>query len=565
MISSHFDAMVSALLPAGQMSLFRREDLPRLPKASLELLRAEADAALKEEIPCFSLTDAFENLEKAEEARAARRRRLSALAAGEAVTQRGAEGRYLKETCNALYALCEEGTWSALSRRAVPQRSAPPDYSASMTAELIGWTALLIGPSIDALAPGLIARAFAECEERVLVYLDDPAFCEVALRRENAPAVARALASACILVPQEESARWLRLKNALRIADRCMAGNWLEGAYAREGFAGWLPAACAIADMVLLTDIACDGQSGLREDADLRGEMRLPAFLHVSEDWFLDEASAMKPSLPAEDVYRLGAVFDDDALCALGAYLAGREAERETADKAPRAPRFDGIASRVLCALWRDSLERENARLLTARRVEVPSLGVYAAGSTNSEGFYAALRCGSLNLFLDGQPVLIDGPGGSASRSLPVPAGGAQAFKTVRDAQARIDGFPTLTMDIAPSFPPEARVSSWQRTVMLTGGGSVARLLDAFDFSGARSSCALRFVTPHRPVIAVGAPRARIGGAYMEWEGDMEPSVETLELPEGAQIWCGALYALVLTQKAQVAGGCWTVIFSRAK
>lgn len=556
MISSHFDTMVSALLPAGQFALFRREDLPRLPKASLDLLRAEADAALKEKPDFPALTETVEKPERGNVALAARRRRLSALVAGEAVTQNGEKGEYLREVVNGLYALCEEGSWNETARRAVPKRSAPPDTRAAQTAELVAWTALLLGSALDSLAPGLTARAFEECEERVLRYLDDPACCEAALRRPDAPVVARAYAMACLIVPQEESARWLRLKNALRIADRCVTGVWLERTFAKEGLAGWLLSACAIADMALLVDIACDGQSGLREDEELREAVRLPSLLHVSGEWFWDETSAMKPRLPAEDVYRLGAVFDDDSLCALGAHLLKGEAEY--------APRFDGVASRMLSALWRDSLEKESAKLPVAERVEVPSMGLYAAKALG-EGFSAALRCGSLNLFLDGQPILIDGPGGAASRSLPVPFGGWQVRQSVRDAQARIDGFPTLTMDIAPSYPAEARVASWQRTVMLTGGGSVARLLDAFDFSGARSACSLRFITPHRPVVAVGAPRARIGGAYLEWEGALEPSVETVELPEGASIWCGCLYALVLTQSAQVAGSCWTATFTRAK
>ena len=550
MISQHFEPMVTALLPAGEFRVFRREDLPLLPASARDPILEAAEKALSAPAPQEDLALWRASPADYDARREKKRRACAALCLGEAIGQRG---RFLPAAAEAVYALLNEPSWNQSGRRSVPARGQTPDTFAAETCELLSWTAPLLGEDLERYAPGLGDRVAAECEERVLAWLDDPACCEAALRRADAPVAARAFVAACLLVPQDDSARWLRLKNALRIADRCLSGGWLAAAHSQGGLASWLTSACALSDAVLLADLACSGQSGLRGDESLRGEMRLPLALAMGGAYFTDEASVMRPCLPGADVYRIGATFDDDDMCALGAHL--RSLEEEDGG-------LEGSVTQILLnALWRASLERENSPLRLDECDEVRRMGYVCARPEGGKGFWAALHAGSLVLFLDGAPVLVEGPQGAVARSLPEPNDCRQSRSGARDIQAKAEGFLSLSMDVAPTYPAEASISTWQRTVMITNGGETTRLLDAFDFAGDRRPCALRFVTPVRPAVAVGAPRVRLGPVYLQWDGELEPSVtQVCSDQDGTALW-----ALLLRRATPMAGSCWTCTFTRAE
>ena len=553
MIASHFEAMVTALLPAQDFQLFRRSDLPRLPSFTVDRFLSRAEKALKAGAHAPALADWLGSPNRYNEMRQQNRTALAALCLGEAVHQRG---RYLPAAAELIFRILSEPGWNAAGRRHAPALQTMPDLFAAQTAELLAWAAVLLENALEEYAIGLRQGMYQACEARVLRYLDDPACCEAALRRTDAPEFARAMIAACLIVPQDESIRWLRLKNALRIADRCVSGGWILAALQRDGLAGWARSACAIADGVLLADLACAGQSGLRSDDSLAAEMRLPVHLHIAGEYFADEKSCMRPGLYGEDLYRIGAAFDDDALCSLGAKLDRIERESES----PRADRADeNITARLLSALWRPSLEKDGGNMPPEPIAVVQGLQFFAA-RPHGKGFYAALQAGALALFLDGEPVLSYAPCGAEGRSLPEPDGKGQARLSCRDVSVREEGFPTISMDIAPSYPLDASLSSWQRTVMLTNQGQTVRLLDAFDYAGVRRYSRLRFVSEKQPVLAVGAPRARIGNAYMEWDGPTHASVEEVPCEGGKPMW-----ALILAQAESAAGGCWTCTFTRAE
>lgn len=550
MISSHFEAMVTTLLPAEEFILFRRSDLTNLPAHTQDRFLTHAEKALRSGLNMPALADWLAGPAQYDSLRAQNRRDLAALCLGEAVRQ---NGRYLASAAQLLFAILCEPSWNRAGRRAVPAMQAAPDAFAAETAELIAWAALLLDRDADEYAIGLRESAYQACEERVLRYLDDPAVCEAALRRTDAPVFARATAAACLFTPQNESVRWLRLKNALRIADRCASGGWFQSAFAREGLRGWIESACAVSDAVLLADLACAGQSGLRSDESLIAEMRLPVQLHIDGEYFADEKSHLRPGLSGEDLYRIGATFDDDALCSLGARLDRAAISR--GDMAAGSIQ-NNITACMLSALWRPSLENDPGNMSAEPTAQMQSLSFYAARPHGGKGFYTALVSGALVLFLDGEPVLTLADQGAEGRSLPEPDLKMQSRPSVRDISLRTDGFPTISMDIAPSFPLDASLASWQRTVMLTNHDQTVRLLDAFDYAGTRKISRLRFVSPHMPVVAVGAPRARIGTANIEWDGPTNASIEQIDEKH---------WALILAKGDMAAGGCWTCTFTRSE
>ncbi len=554
MISSHFDKMVTALLGARDFRLFEKAQLRNLPEHTVRRFVRAAETALRAKIEPAGLADWLESAdphtERYDEKRRAMRSLLVDLCLGEAVTQRG---RYLKAAAERIFAILSEPCWNRAGRRTLPCAPQTPDIFCAQTAEILAWAAYLLEENLDEIAPGLADGLHFAVENRAVSWLDDPACCESALRSSSAPSFARAMGVACLFTPQDESVRWLRFKNALRIADRCIEGDWLRSAWKNNGLHGWMRGACALSDLILLTDFACEGRSGLRADEDIFGEMSLPAVLQISEQYFADEKNAMRPEVFGEDCYRIGATFDDDAMCALGVQLDSLERAQEADPGAEKLRASENITSRMLNALWRQSLESESAKPAEGGIVQAPEIHFYAA-RPHAKGFYAALLGGAPVLFADGKPIVALSP---LARSMPEIEGIGPARVSCRDRSIREEGFATISMDIAPAYGAQAALASWQRTLMVINRACAVRILDAFDFSGARKRPAIRFVCAEMPVIAVGAPRARIGQVQLEWEGPTKARMEEHTGENGEKS-----YSLLLERDEAVAGGCWTTTFA---
>ncbi len=546
MFSSHFDHMVSSLTSAEEFRMFRRQDLTAIPEDVKREIMRRGHMARKAAAP--GLREWLASAEGYDSARRAVRSSLADMLLCEAVTE---EGRAAGEIADMLYSILAEPSWSVSDKRKVPMRKEQPDAFAAETAALMVWAKELYKNELETVAPGICEAAMDECRERLVDRLDDPAFCETVLRRPDALSFAAAAVTAVLYVPQDESLRWLRLKNLLRIAERCVSAGRLGEVYRRRGLAAWLTEALCMADIAFMCDFACSGESGLCADEELRGQAKLISSAYIGEDILIDEKTYMKPALCGADVYRLGAVFDDDAVCAIGEKLESLHPGMESAC---------GITGRLLNVLWSGSFanDRLHDSYKHPRIVVDGENGIYAARPSGGKGFYAGMYLGALVVYLDGECILTAGEG-AAERSIPWPERTGEVKHYASDISVRQDGFPTISMNLAGAYGPETCVSSWQRTVMVTSGAENIRLVDAFDFSGARRKAAVRFITPARPVVAVGAPRAVMGSCLIEWDGPASAEVALVSSEPGKE-----LYALVLSAQGPAAGGCWTYFLRRS-
>lgn len=537
MISHYFDRMISNLRPPEDFVLFRRSDMLRLPARTVDLF-LNAAASLGD-VPEAGLEDWLESPAGYDRLRTATRTALRTLVFAEVITQ---NGKYLPDAAVLLYRILREPAWNAANRHSIPLRAAGCDLYAAQTAELIAWTLMLLDDPLEKYAPGIMSWAREECIHRFLNSLEEPSCCEAILRTADAPLFARAAAVTAILLPQDGSQRWLRLKNALRIAERSV--SFCQDAYNTSGLSLWCRYAAALADTVFLTDLACDGRSGMREDPDLRSVITLPVLTHITGGFFVDGRSDMEPELRGDDLYRIGAAFDDDRLCALGAALSRRTPEPDCGTD---------VTGILLNALWRASMEDDTVLPNEDPLVVCREIGLYGARSSGRDSFYAALHNGALIVYLNGEPVLTEGSEGAITRSLPEPDGMRQIRQQCSDITVRTDGFPSIGMNLAPTFPMDAGISSWQRTLLLTGATGSLRLLDVFDFAGRRHTAAMRFTSHRDIVLATGGKMAHIGNAYLSWDGPSLAKVE--DLP-------GGMHALVLSSSGPVTGACWTCVIT---
>jgi hypothetical protein len=125
------------------------------------------------------------------------------------------------------------------------------------------------------------------------------------------------------------------------------------------------------------------------------------------------------------------------------------------------------------------------------------------------------------------------------------------------------DGAAELVMDIAPSYPRQACVTSWVRAVRLMRGQHV-EVRDAFQLAAPATPIVQNLMTPRmtrlvRPgQLVLQAPRGRaeVSLAYEPASASVE--VETIDLPEGDSLhraWGSKLYRIRLAAPADAAKG----------
>jgi hypothetical protein len=150
----------------------------------------------------------------------------------------------------------------------------------------------------------------------------------------------------------------------------------------------------------------------------------------------------------------------------------------------------------------------------STRGLAVAAWGAHNAQSHNHNDV------GNLVVFADGQPVFVDlgAPTYTAktfsSRRYDIPAmqsdwhnlptinDTAQAAGlrfAARDVTHRAtDAMAEVSMDLAPAWPPEARVERWRRTVRLTRGSDLT-VTEDFRLTETRGATRLNLITPRTP------------------------------------------------------------------
>jgi hypothetical protein len=174
-------------------------------------------------------------------------------------------------------------------------------------------------------------------------------------------------------------------------------------------------------------------------------------------------------------------------------------------------------------------------QMMAAREVPGSSRGLYVAawGGHNAQS-HNHNDVGNVLVFLDGEPVLVDAGVGeytsktfssrryeiwtmqSGWHNLPAVNGidqGAGAefrargavFTPGRNAER-------LSLDIAPAYPPEAKVANWRREVRLDRAKREVVLAERYSLAGWREPIRLHFLTPRAPVLETAGRIALPGG-----------------------------------------------------
>jgi sugar phosphate isomerase/epimerase len=547
-----------------------------------------------------------------------RRDRLHALVLAECVENRG---RFLDAIVDTAWAISEESSWvvpahvgAQRAGSGLPDTAEPVvDLFAAQTAHSLAWTVYLVGDRLDRVSPLVRPRLAREVDTRVLApYLARDDFGWMGFvprpdeRRPNNwnPWINSNVLAATLLLEASAERRAALIHKALRSLDRFL-GPYPPDGSCDEGPAYWGRAGGSLFESLELLHSASAGRIDVFDDPVVANIGRFLYRAHISGDWYVNIGdSSARLDIDGSLVYRYGRAVGDPQLQALGAARATAE-NLDVDDRSLGRILFTVFGWEAMARdreaaapLVRDAwLPDADMQLMAARDREGTPDGFYVAAWAGHNGqSHNHNDVGNFIVFADGDPVFVDvgaptytsatfsrrryelWPMQSAFHNLPTVNGIMQADgrrSAARDVAYTVsDGAAELRMDIAPAYPAEAGVASWQRTVRLERGRAVS-ISDRFALAKPGADVRLNLMTPcdvdeHGPGalrLTCGRERARSRPVVLvRFDGQaLGATVERVPVDDArlSRVWGDHLHRIVLSPHAPVQRGAWTITVAR--
>jgi hypothetical protein len=538
----------------------------------------------------------------------ARRGKIVLLVLGELLE---GQGRFTDAIADGLWLVCEESYWGVPAHVGAQRRGAGlPDVTeptvdlfAAETGALLAWTDYLMGERLDAVHPLVRERVRLEVDRRILtpaLERDDFWWMGFTPREVNNwnPWINSNWLASVLLLERDPQRRACAVGKIARSLDRFIDAYPDDGG-CDEGPSYWGRAGASLFEALELLHGATGGRLDVYREPVVRAIGQYIARAHIAGEYYVDMGDASAKVEPEPElVFRYGRAVGDDSLAGFGSFLAARRGPFGPED----VPRYGSLA-RVLPALLGTStvaatppvepLAGEvwlpDLQMMAARERAGTSAGLYVAawGGHNAQS-HNHNDVGNVIVYADGQPVLVDVGAPeytsktfspqryeiwtmqSAWHTLPVVNGldqkdGAEyrardvAFTPGRDAVR-------FGLDIAPAYPPEARLVRWRREVTLDRKRREVVLAEDWALGESREPIRLHFVTPLGVDLATpgrvrlslpGGSRASAGGepghVLLYDPKHFVASVEEKVIDDGRlqPIWGDRLYRIVLTARAR--------------
>lgn len=479
----------------------------------------------------------------------ARRQMLATLVLAECME---AQGRFLDDIVNGIWAICEESSWCIPAHirhqragNTMPDTAEPiVDLFAAETGALLAWTVYLLGERLDGVSPMVLPRIEREIRARILepaLARDDfhwMGFVNDRGRRVNNwnPWICSNWLASVLIMQKDDAQRVAAVTKIMRALDNFIDPYPRDGG-CDEGPNYWGRAGASLFDNLELLYAATGGWIDVYDEPLVREIGRFIYRVHIAGDYYLNFADASAIVQPeALLVYRYGRRIEDAAMVSFGRWLAERQQMMETGilQGTGRVPPSLGRALPDLFVLADAFAQPGHAPLL--RDVWLGEIEVMVARDQDgsSDGFYLAAKggtngeshnhndIGDFVVYVDGKPLIVDagvetysaktfGPNRydiwtmqSAYHSLLPTVDGAQQLPGPQFAAREVgyaadDRRAALTLEIAAAYPPQAKIGSWQRTVALARGEGV-EVRDRYQLTGPAQTVTLSLLSPCRVV-----------------------------------------------------------------
>jgi len=425
------------------------------------------------------------------------------------------KGRFIDPIINGVWSICEESFWGVPAHlpktkeiSGLMDTSNPfVDLFAAETATYLAWVDYFLGEKLDAVSPQIRKRIYNETNYRILQPLMTKHHGWMGGtgdgRRPNNwnPWICSNWLNTVLLLEKDDSRRSETVQKILVVLDYFLNPYPQDGG-CDEGPGYWGAAAASLYDNLALLNIATPRAFDYAyQDEKIRNMAKFIYRAQIGGTYFLNFADASpKPRMSANMIYRFGKDIQDDDMMKFGAYY--------------REPHNGTVGTfhyfRNLFALFNEE-EFQNAPqgLPLPKDVWLPDLQVMIArdNAGSTDGFFVGAKgghngeshnhndIGNYVVYYDGLPVLIDVGSGTYTRrtfsgeryniwfnrsdyhNVPTINGKTQSpgseYSAANVSYTKNGSSAQLTLDISKSYPAEAGVESWKRTIRLNRGKNI--------------------------------------------------------------------------------------------
>lgn len=541
-----------------------------------------------------------------------RRAALSSLVIAELAEEKG---RFIPQIINGTWATCEESTWALPAHLSLQHHyTALPnpgenivDLGDGMTTALISWTYFLLGNQLEKVTPVLPDRIRYELERRVIhPYLERNDFWWMGFRDQRVnnwnPWVNQNVLLTALLTEEDPGRLDSTVYKTMRSVDNFINQYPADGG-CDEGPAYWSHAGGELITYLELLRTSTHGKINLTDRPLICDIGKYIYKVNIDKDAFVDFADSHPYLTPSvSSIFEFGESCGDDTMKQFAAYFAkehGDAADEFLRDKENLQsfvnylqiyPEIKNTPPHqpLMKSAWFPDLQ-----VLTVRSQAGSAKGLFMAakGGTNGES-HNHNDVGNFILYANGQPMIIDIGVGTYTRetfskdrykiftmqsawhNLPTINGMMQhegiqyRASDVRFSENK-DGI-RLSMNLAGTYPKEAGVSSWFRSMDFKGNEMV--LQEKYELEKYDSAFTLSLITPVRNIQVL---KDRIimkddnnNGLSIRFDPahfDVKIENKILTDPALQHSWGKSLNRILLVDKLHRTRGDYTILFQQLK
>lgn len=436
------------------------------------------------------------------------------------------KGRFIDPIINGVWSICEESFWGVPAH--LPRNkeyaglmdvSAPfVELFSAETATYLAWVDYFLGDKLDAVSPQIRKRIYYETNNRIFQPLMTKQHGWMTRNANGRPPnnwnpwICSNWLNAILLLEKDDTKRANAVAKILWVLDEFVNPYPQDGG-CDEGPGYWGAAAAALYDNITILNLASNNAFNyVYNDEKIKNMGRFIYRAQIGEKYFLNFADAdPQPVMAASMIYRFGKDIADTAMMKFGAFY--RKPEDGSLE---RSHYFRNLFALFMQDEYRQApkglplqanIWLPNIQVMIARDKQGSTDGLFVAakGGHNDES-HNHNDIGNYIVYYNGLPVLIDVGRGTYTRktfsdkrydiwynrsdyhNVPTINGATQlpgaAFRATNVVYREDKTFTELSLDIAKSYPDQAGVNSWQRTVRLNRGKNVT-IKDVFSLTKA--------------------------------------------------------------------------------
>ncbi|MFC1725406.1 heparinase II/III family protein [candidate division KSB1 bacterium] len=529
-----------------------------------------------------------------------RRRKLIELVLAESIE---AKGRFTDDIVNGIWTICEETYWGVPAHVGMQKRgNGLPDVTeptvdlfAAETGMMMAWIYYLVGDELEEISPLINERIRYEVHRRIIdVNLQRDDFWWMGFNRvvnNWNPWICSNWLTCVLILEDNEEKRIQSVYKILRCLDNFL-NPYPEDGGCDEGPGYWSRAGASLFDCLELLHSASNGKIDIYNVPLIQEIGKYIYRAYIADNYYINFADAAARLNPeASLVFRYGKSINNKDMMGFGAHLAKRQNMGNNQIRGG----FGGFG-RILPTLFSlNELLSAEARVPMLRDFWLPELQVMGARSIegSSEGLYLAAKgghnaeshnhndIGNFIVYADGYPAIIDigvetytaktfsgrryeiWTMQSAYHNLPTVNGVMQKdgreFKASEVKYSSDTKKAVFSLDIADSYPEEAKLKSWNRKITLNRGKNII-VRDKFELFEVIKNLELSLITWREPEIIEEGKIRLINpeglkdskGLFIkyDWE-EFSADIEAIPLEDGRlrSSWGEKIYRIKLTMK----------------